>query len=708
MYVTRHSPYPAFHRLSSRLVWNSLPRRARKWSTSNGGWVDDFLSSHLHPHPRLLDRLTNECDGLKRQMAELTAVINEPFDGSIDELKSLISNFQRDQDKKRRELDDLDTKKSTIERQIKQLVAKRTSDTTRLGAFEFEERQYKSNVTRHQQLVDDYRQHSSDPLDHAHLDKQLKSEQKHLLEQRTGYQQKEIHLQQNLDKCNEQRIKAESNIKLKSSQVEKNLREIQEIKQQQKQIEQYSKQLTDLNKRIERKEDEYSRRKISSGTNLDQLKIEISSDEQKRAKLQFELKDLNHEIDQLLVHGKINTEHDMFKREKSERDEQIRRIKLRHHEALTTIFHGDIPEQDAHIGSEFEIEHRKLQQARSTSERQIQDIRQELSGKEEKRRLLADDLRRKDSLRTDYNERLQEQLNGQVYEEYLEKLSNDVKQKQDEKGNLIGMEKTYQKFVSQVRSTLTNDPCCPLCYRKFDKRAESEQLIRDMELQIKGPEYRRKLDRDLALLQEKFEQCLNLKSVHSQAQELADKDLPNLRNQIKQLDKEIVELKSRRTTIERELNEQITLPLEQCEQIKTDIIMLDKYISEREEFEARIHVCQEKLGQGSGTTASRSLEQVQQAKNEAQNAFDQLDQDVQRKYDELRSQQDLVQELRESLTELKNEKLKLSSDVQKKERLDEQLSKLTQQIQTLKDEIEHDKQSLEPIIVSNMSLLYSH
>jgi hypothetical protein len=37
----------------------------------------------------------------------LTAVIDDPFDGSEDELKLLISNFQRDQDKKKRELQDV-------------------------------------------------------------------------------------------------------------------------------------------------------------------------------------------------------------------------------------------------------------------------------------------------------------------------------------------------------------------------------------------------------------------------------------------------------------------------------------------------------------------------------------------------------------------------------------------------------------------------
>ncbi|CAF1452967.1 unnamed protein product [Rotaria sordida] len=656
-------------------------------------------SSKMVDFQRRMDRLTNECEALKKKIREFNTIIDEPFQGSEDELKLLISNFQRDQDKKKRELQDLEAKKLTTERQIKKLLDKRTSDTTRLGGYEFEEKQYKTNLIRRQQFIDEYIQNSSQIIDKTNLinyfDKQIKIEQKTLMEKRLFYQQKETNVQQDLDKYQEQRIKIESTIKLKSSQVEKTLKEIQDIKQQQKQIEQYLNKLNDLNKRIERKEDEYQQ-KLSNEINIEQLKIDISSDEQKRVQLQFQLKDLNNEIDNLLVNSKINTEYEMFKKEKLERDEQIRKIKVRHHEILTTIFQGSIPEEDSNIYNQFEKEHRKLQQNRSILEKQIQDIRQTLSGKEEKRRLLADELKRKDLLRNEYTDRLQEQLNGQIYEKYLEKLSNDVKQKQDDKGSIVGMEKTYQKFVNQVRSTLKTDPCCPLCYRKFDKQSEGEQLIRDMEIQIKGPEYRQKIDHDLILLQEKFEKCLNLKPIHNQLQDIEEKDIPTLKNSIKQLDNEINQLKNKQNDLEQELNDKICLPLEQCEQIKTDIIMLNKYINERKGFETKIHVCQQKLGKGQ-KSPPRSLDEVKQIKNEIQNQFDLLDKELQRKHKELRSQQDLVQELRESLTELKNEKLKLSSDIQKKERLDEQLHKLTNYIQTLKDEIETDKISLEPI-----------
>lgn len=54
-----------------------------------------------------LDRLTNEIDALKKLIGQLTANIEEPFQGSVDELNLLIANFQRNQDKKKREVQDV-------------------------------------------------------------------------------------------------------------------------------------------------------------------------------------------------------------------------------------------------------------------------------------------------------------------------------------------------------------------------------------------------------------------------------------------------------------------------------------------------------------------------------------------------------------------------------------------------------------------------
>ncbi|CAF2886177.1 unnamed protein product [Rotaria sp. Silwood2] len=78
-----------------------------------------------------------------------------------------------------------------------------------------------------------------------------------------------------------------------------------------------------------------------------------------------------------------------------------------------------------------------------------------------------------------------------------------------------------------------------------------------MESQVKEPEYRNKVDRDLTLLQEKFEKCLNLKPIHSQLQDLEENDISTLKNSMKQLDNEIVQLKNKQNDLEQELNDQI-------------------------------------------------------------------------------------------------------------------------------------------------------
>jgi hypothetical protein len=83
--------------------------------------------------------------------------------------------------------------------------------------------------------------------------------------------------------------------------------------------------LTDLDQRIQSKDNEYQTKLIDS-LPLEQYKRDVNIDEQKRTTLQSNLKDYHRDIDNLHVHSKITTERDMFIREKAQRDEQIRKM----------------------------------------------------------------------------------------------------------------------------------------------------------------------------------------------------------------------------------------------------------------------------------------------------------------------------------------------------------------------------------------------
>lgn len=271
-----------------------------------------------------LDRLTNECEIIKKQIRDLKSNLTEPFQGSEDELELILKNFQRDQEKKKRELQECEQKKISIENQLKKLIEKRTSEINRLGGYEFEEKQYKSHLQRYQTYLNEYEQHDKNEF-LVFFQRKLDNENRNLNEKRLVYQQKEDRLQNDIDQSKEQKIKIESSIKLKSAQVESTLKEIQDLKHQQKQIEQYAKQLTDLNQRIDTKEKEYQD-KFTQNTSIETLKFELNADEHQRSQIQNELKSLSQEIDHLHANAKINTEFEMFKKDKAERDEQIRKM----------------------------------------------------------------------------------------------------------------------------------------------------------------------------------------------------------------------------------------------------------------------------------------------------------------------------------------------------------------------------------------------
>ena len=336
-----------------------------------------------------------------------------------------------------------------------------------------------------------------------------------------------------------------------------------------------------------------------------------------------------------------------------------------------------------------------MSQQRSAIERQIQKVRQNLSIGEEKRRAVAEEIRRKDAQKNEFHDRLEEQLHGQVFDEYLEKLSQDLKQKQDEKGNLVGMEKTYQKFLQQLRAKENVDPCCPLCYRKFEKLSESEQLIRDIESMIKGPEYRRKIDRD-------FGDAAG--EIREMSQLAADP-------------RATVDLGNGRTAATEDANQRFGQTDRRFEERR------EKTGGKSERVAVRaVRTREDRCGDAGEIRQGTRRVPGENPRLSVENRSDGHERRsiVGRSEEEKRSNAERIRPVgRESARQTstiafatgsssatsrivdrteKTKKLKLSSDVQKKERLDEQLQKLTSQIQTLKEDIEHDKHALDPLL----------
>ncbi|CAF1096278.1 unnamed protein product, partial [Didymodactylos carnosus] len=270
-------------------------------------------------------------------------------------------------------------------------------------------------------------------------------------------------------------------------------------------------------------------------------------------------------------------------------------------------------------------------------------------------------------------------------------------------GQFVGLEKTYTRFINKVKNSMQSEPCCPLCLRTFEQLSDGEQLIAEMEAEIRRcPDKRKQLDKEIEILTKQQAQCLSLQPVQELVERLEQTDIPNIKKDMKKLDQEIIQLKSQTQEIEQSLSKELQ-SIEICDQIKTDITNLDRFCGEIKEFDMKIKKCQEKMGiNDKGQKDRRTIDQVKTETNQLQSESEHIDKELQTKHSQLRKQQDLVQELRESLTELKNEKLKLSNQVGKKDRLDEQQKKLQEQNQTLKEEIKDDEQALQPLIMTAM------
>lgn len=63
---------------------------------------------------KIRDRLSNESEALKKQIRDLKTLIGDSFDGDEEQLDLTIKNFQRDQERKRRDLETVKMRNFTL------------------------------------------------------------------------------------------------------------------------------------------------------------------------------------------------------------------------------------------------------------------------------------------------------------------------------------------------------------------------------------------------------------------------------------------------------------------------------------------------------------------------------------------------------------------------------------------------------------------
>uniref|UniRef100_A0A8D2Q524 Rad50/SbcC-type AAA domain-containing protein n=1 Tax=Varanus komodoensis TaxID=61221 RepID=A0A8D2Q524_VARKO len=149
------------------------------------------------------------------------------------------------------------------------------------------------------------------------------------------FSEKELMKQKQLDEIRDKKTGLERTIDLKSDIQNKKQLEVKNLKYELHQLEGSSDRLLELDQELTKAKHELD--EAEKNCNVEGLEMEIQELQREKATLDSFLRKLDKEMEQLNLNTTIITQMDMLKKDKADKEEQIRKIKSRHNEELITL-----------------------------------------------------------------------------------------------------------------------------------------------------------------------------------------------------------------------------------------------------------------------------------------------------------------------------------------------------------------------------------
>ncbi|XP_034034944.1 DNA repair protein RAD50 [Thalassophryne amazonica] len=319
-------------------------------------------------------------------------------------------------------------------------------------------------------------------------------------------------------------------------------------------------------------------------------------------------------------------------------------------------------------------------------------LSKDLASNEQNKSHIAAELRKKEQQLASDEEKFFSVCGSQDLEQDLGKLQEDLDKISKQRAMLAGATAVYTQFISQL--TEETEPCCPVCQRTFPSEPDLQEVINDMQSKLRlVPDKLKSAEQDLRRKERKKDEMMALRPVRQSIVQFQEKELPELRNRLQSVNRDIERLKN-------DVEEQDTLLstlISEEETAKTclqDISLMDRYLMDLKELERKIVQQAAKL---QGVDLNKTIQQVNQEKQETQHRIDTTSSKMELKRKLIQDQQDQIQILKSAVNETKAEKLQLSSDMQKQQQLEEQCVEFTTEIQALTRDIREAKEQLSPL-----------
>ncbi|NXK61617.1 RAD50 protein, partial [Sylvietta virens] len=498
------------------------------------------------------------------------------------------------------------------------------------------------------------------------------------------FAQKEAMKQKQIDEIRDKKTGLERTIDLKSDIQNKKQAELKNVKCELQQLEGFSDRVSELDEEIGKTEHELE--KAERNSNVEILEQEVQTLQNEKINLDKALRKLDQEMEQLNLHTTTITQMEMLKKDKAEKEDQIRKVKSRHSEELTSLL-GYFPNKKQ-LEDWLHGKNKKINQTRDT----LANLNKQLASVEYDKTNTSNELKKKEDQLSRHEAKLFDVCGSQDFDSDLNKLQDEIEKSSKQRAVLAGATAVYSQFITQL--TEENQSCCPVCQRVFQTEAELQDVISDLQSKLRlAPDKLKSTESELKRKEKKRDEMMSLKPLRQTVVELQDKEIPELRNKIQNVNRDLTGLKGK--VEEQELLLQTALSEEEgAKACLQDITLMERYQTDIRDVERKIAQQEAKL---LGVDLSRTVLQVSQEKQEKKHLWDTVTGKIELKQKLKQDQQSQIQQLKSALNELRAEKLQIVSSMQRRRQLEEQTVELTTEVQSLCREIKEAKEQVLPL-----------
>ncbi|NXL88064.1 RAD50 protein, partial [Alectura lathami] len=649
----------------------------------------------------LLDNEIKALESRRRQMEkdnqDLQQKMEKVFQGTDEQLRDRYQNHQSTVKEKEKRLSDCKRELDRATKECQRFNSEKSELLVERGRLQLQADRHQEHIKVRDSLVqslaaqldlDGFEQAPFNERQIAVFHELLKERQKsdteaanHLMRE---FAQKEEMKQKQIDEIRDKKSGLKRTIDLKSDILNKRQGELKNVKYELRQLEGSSDRVVELDQEIVKTEHELEKAERSS--NVEALELEVQSLQNEKINLDKVLRKLDQEMEQLNLHTTTITQMEMLKKDKADKEEQIRKVKARHSEELTLLL-GYFPNK------------KQLEDWLHGKNREINDTRnrhallnKQLASAEQQKNYISTELRKKEEQLNNYEAKLFDVCGSQDFDSNLNKLQEEIEKSSKQRAVLAGATAVYSQFITQL--TEESQSCCPVCQRAFQTEAELQDVISDLQSKLRlAPDKLKSTESELKRRERKRDEMMGLKPIRQTVVELQERDIPDLRNKLQTVNRDFARLKG-------EIEEQETLlqtvlsEKENANACLQDITLMERYQTDIRDVERKIAQQEAKL---LGVDLSRTVLQVSQEKQEKKHLWDTVTSKIELDQKIKQDQQNQIQQLKSAVNELRAEKLQISSSMQRRQQLEEQTVELTTEVQSLYREIKEAKEQVFPL-----------